>query len=252
MTERKVAVVTGGARRIGSVIAQNLHQDGMNIVVHYRKSRKDADELVALLNATRPNSAVALPLDMSKIAEIPGFVDAIMQVWGRVDVLINNASSFYPTPFGSVTETQWQDLMSSNLMAPFFITQALAPALRVSHGAVVNIVDIKVDRPSSKYSVYCIAKAGLWMMTKSLAKELAPSIRVNAIAPGAMIRPENDYLSPEELAALQKRIPLKRIGEAEDIAKAVKFLVCDAHYTTGHMLTVDGGRSLLTDGDRTP
>lgn len=250
MTENKVAVVTGGARRIGSAIAQQLHQEGMNIVVHYRQSRKDADELVAALNSMRPNSAVAIALDMAKLDKIPRFAEAVHQAWGRVDVLINNASSFYPTPFGSVTQAQWFDLMSSNLMAPFFITQALAPALKEAHGAIVNIVDIKVDRPSSKYSVYCIAKAGLWMMTKSLAKELAPDIRVNAIAPGAMIRPENDYLSPEELAFLQKRIPLKRIGEAQDIAKAVKFLVLDAQYTTGHMLMVDGGRSLLTDGDR--
>lgn len=248
MTNNKVAVVTGGARRIGSAIVRSLHEQNMNIVVHYRLSRKDADALVADLNATRPNSAVALALDMANLDNIEPFVAEILQTWGRVDALINNASSFYPTPFGSVTEEQWQDLMSSNLKTPFFLTQALAPALGKVSGAVVNIVDIKVERPSSKYSAYCIAKAGLWMMTKSLAKELAPNVRVNAVAPGAMIRPENDYLSPEELVALQKRIPLRRLGKAEDIAKAVKFLIFDADYITGHMLTVDGGRSLLTDG----
>jgi len=246
----KIALITGGARRIGAGIAASLHHQGMNIILHYRKSKEEAQNLADKLNAQRPNSVAILQMDLLDIAGIPGFIDRAKEIWGYFDVLINNASTFYPTPMGTVTVNQWNDLLGSNLTAPFFLSQAAMPILTERNGCIINIIDIKAERPGKLFPVYSIAKAGLWMLTKTLSKEFAPSIRVNAIAPGAMIPPEDHPLDSEEYQAMIHRIPLHRIGTAEDIAETVYFLIEHAPYITGQMIAVDGGRGLCTASDR--
>lgn len=242
----QIALVTGGARRIGAGIVELLHAKGMNIIIHYRNSQTEAQHLANQLNTIRPNSAATLHLDLLNLSGIPEFIKKAKKIWGYFDVLINNASSFYPTPMGHVTETEWKDLIHSNLTAPFFLVQEAMPILIQRRGCIINIIDIKADRPAKNYPVYNIAKAGLWMLTKTLSKELAPHVRVNAIAPGAMIRPENEQLDDNSIKTLINSIPLGRIGTAGDVAKTAYFLIAHAPYITGQMIAVDGGRSLYT------
>lgn len=249
MTQPTVALITGGARRIGAGIAHYLHHAGMNLIIHYRHSNQEAVLLESTLNKIRPNSVVIAQLDLENIAGISDFIADVTDAWGYIDVLINNASSFYSTPIGNVSSGDWNDLVSSNLTAPFFLSQAAAPILKKQRGSIINIVDIKALQPAKQYPVYNIAKAGLWMLTKTLAKELAPDIRVNAIAPGPIIRPDIEPLTPAQLDALIQRIPLQRLGNTQDIAETIYFLIEKAAYITGQMIAIDGGRSLIADGD---
>lgn len=239
----KVALITGAAHRIGAVTARILHEAGANLVLHYRSSSGAAHALHDDLNARRAGSVVLAQADLLDTSRLPRLVQHAMDAWGRLDVLVNNASSFYPTPVGSVTEAQWDDLTGTNLKAPFFLSQAAAPYLARHHGCIVNIVDIHADRPLKSHPVYSLAKAGLVMLTKALARDLGPDVRVNAVAPGAILWPEN-RMDEETKQHILSRTALKRQGCPEDIAKAVLFLIRDAAYTSGHVLTVDGGRSL--------
>lgn len=242
MLSNKVVLITGAAHRIGATTARMLHAEGMNILLHYRHSRDAAEALQTELHDIRPDSVKLLQADLHDTPSLPGLIEDAVKVWDRLDVLINNASSFYPTPIGSVTETQWDDLIGSNLKAPLFLCQAAAPYLRQHQGCIVSIVDIHAERPLKEFPVYSMAKAGLVMLTKSLACELGPEVRVNAVAPGAILWPEN--LGEAEKEKIISRTFLKRQGAPEDIAKAILYLVRDAGYVSGQVLTVDGGRSL--------
>lgn len=239
----KVALITGAAHRIGATVARTLHAQGMNIVIHYRSSRKGAQALQDELQAERADSVILVQADLLEINKLPSLVKEAHQAWGRLDVLINNASTFYPTEVGKVDEAIWNDLMGSNLKAPFFLAQAAAPLLKQHHGCIVNIVDIHAERPLKKHPVYSMAKAGLAMMTKSLAGELGPEVRVNGVAPGAILWPEND-MDEVTKQRIVSRTFLKRQGEAMDIARTIKFLIEDAPYISGQIIAVDGGRSL--------
>lgn len=240
-----VVLITGAARRIGAQIARHLHASGYRVLVHYRASQADALALVTQLNQKRPDSAQALQADLADLAQIERLAQAASEQWSQLDALINNASSFYPTPLGQATEADWDDLIGSNLKAPFFLCQALAPALTASRGAIVNIADIHGQRPLKGHPIYCAAKAGNIMLTQSLARELAPDVRVNGVAPGAIMWPEQAAeLNPDKQQAILDRIPLERSGEAMDIARAVAFLLDQAPYITGQIIGVDGGRSI--------
>jgi len=238
----QVALITGAAQRVGAEIARELHRSGMRVIIHYRASADAALTLQEELLAARPDSAALLRADLLDTAALPALVAAAEQQWGRLDALINNASSFYPTAIGTITETQWDDLMGSNLKAPLFLSQAAAPLLAAQQGNIVNIVDIHAERPLKGYPLYCAAKAGLAMLTKALARELAPAIRVNAVAPGAILWPA--HASEETRRAIVARTALKRQGHPRDVARAVRFLIHEAEYMTGQIITVDGGRSL--------
>jgi pteridine reductase len=238
-----VVLVTGAARRVGARIVQLLHADGANIVLHYRSSQAEADELVARMERGRPDSACALRADLGDAAARAQLIRDAVARWGRLDAVVKNASTFYPTPIETATEADWDELMTSNLRAPFFLAQAAAPHLRATRGCIVNIVDIHADRPLKQYPIYCIAKAGLAMLTKSLACELGPEIRVNGVAPGAILWPETG-LDDDTKRKIVERTFLKRQGDPDDIARAVRYLIREATYTTGQILTVDGGRSL--------
>ena len=208
----KVVLVTGAARRIGTAIVTTLHQDGACVAIHHRSSDEDAEALAQQLNALRADSAMTCKADLSEISILDGLIDEIVDWRGRLDILINNASSFYPTPLGEITETHWDDLIGSNLKVPLFLSQAALPALRETRGTIVNIVDIHARRPLRNHAVYGLAKAGLAMLTRSLAKDLAPDIRVNGVAPGAILWPEDD-MSDAMKASILKQIPLARAGE---------------------------------------
>ncbi len=243
--ESKVAMITGAARRIGAAIAEALHREGMNIVLHYNASEEEAQELCNHLNQIRPNSAITIQGDLLEPEIDKSLITKAYKTWGRLDLLVNNASRFYRTIFGKVTEYAWDDLMTSNLRAPFFLSQAAAPYLAEHKGRIINIADTHAWRPMKDYSVYCISKTGLLMLTKSLAKELAPDVIVNAIAPGSIIWPEGENtLSHEEKEKIVSKTPLGRSGNAEDIARLAVFLARDAEYMTGEVLAVDGGRGL--------
>lgn len=241
--ESKVVLITGAAHRIGACMARTLHGRGMNIALHYRASAAAAEALCAELNARRPASAFALQADLHDHHALAPLIDQAAAHWGRLDVLINNASSFFPTPVGSITLAHWNDLIGSNLQAPLFLAQAAAPYLRHTEGCIINIVDIHAERPLKEHPVYSIAKAGLVMLTKALACELGPQIRVNGIAPGAILWPK-DELDDLAKQRIINRTFLKRQGRPEDIAKAALFLIAEADYTSGHILSVDGGRAL--------
>ncbi len=238
----KVVLITGGARRVGAAIVRTLHAAGARIAIHHRASGAEADALAAELNASRPGSAILLQADLLDTAKLPALVDATLAAFGQLDVLINNASTFYPTAIGTVTETQWDDLLGTNLKAPLFLSQAAAPALARSQGLILNIVDIHALRPLKRFPVYCAAKAGLVMLTHSLARELGPQVRVNAIAPGPVMFPETG-LTDDKKTDIIDRTLLKRPGSPDDIAKAVLFFAANAPYVTGQVLAVDGGRS---------
>jgi len=243
-----VALITGAARRIGAAIAQTLHHAGMNVVIHYRHSANDAQQLKEKLEAKRPNSVLLLQADLLQTEALPQLVEQATQQWQRLDLLVNNASSFYPTEIGQITEQAWDDLMGSNLKAPLFLSQAATPALLKQGGNIINIVDIHGLRPLKGHPLYCAAKAGLAMLTKSLAKELGPSVRVNGIAPGSILWPEGEAeVSDEVQQQIVEQSALKSQGGAEDIAKTVLFLVRDGRYITGQIIPVDGGR-MLSEG----
>lgn len=240
---KKVALITGGAKRIGAETARTLHAADMNIVIHYRSSRQEADELSYELNQLREHSATVVQADLDDDTIYGQLIEDAVEVWGQLDVLVNNASSFFPTPVGSITLEQWHNLINSNLKAPLFLSQAATQFLKETQGCIINMVDIHAFRPMKKHPVYCAAKAGLAMLTQSLAKELGPDIRVNGIGPGAILWPEND-MDEDTKNFIIERTALKRHGSPKDIAKAILFLVRDAGYITGHIIPVDGGRSL--------
>lgn len=240
----RTVLITGGAKRIGNVIAHTLHASGHNVMVHYRSSADAANQLVSELNSLRVNSAASVQGDLLDLARIPKIVDATIAEFGRLDVLINNASTFYPTPIELINDEFWADLMGSNLKAPAFMVKSAAQYLRVSNGNIINIVDIYSRKPLSDHPIYCAAKAGLEMLTKSLARDLAPDVRVNGVSPGAILWPENDN-NPASQSALLEKVPLNRMGDPNDIAKTVKFLVEEGSYITGQIIAVDGGRSVV-------
>ncbi|GMR08776.1 MAG: pteridine reductase [Gammaproteobacteria bacterium] len=238
----KVALVTGAAKRVGAVIVRKLHSEGMNIILHYRSSRNDAQALQAELNEVRENSVVLIQAELLNTDKIAGMIREAVNIWGRLDVVINNASSFYPTPMGTVDEDQWEDIVGSNLKAPFFICQSAAEHLKKTNGCIINIVDIHAERPLKTYPIYSIAKAGITMLTRSMARELGPEIRVNGVAPGAILWPENiDEVTKQRIVS---RTALKRRGDPQDVADTIAFLVNGAGYITGQIITVDGGRTL--------
>ena len=240
--EGRIALVTGAARRIGAAIAELLHAHGVNVAIHYRGSEDEARELSAKLNKIRNGSAGFFRCDLAESGGPESLVADVVAWSGGLDLLVNNASSFFPTPLGSITESDWADLIDSNLKAPLFLSQAALPFLRQSRGGIVNIVDIHAKKPLRDHAVYVAAKAGLVMLTRSLARDLAPDIRVNAVAPGAIIWPENG-MTDEIREKIIEQIPLGRAGDPSDIANAVLFLWRDATYTTGQIIAIDGGRS---------
>jgi len=243
--QNQTALITGAAKRIGAEISRILHAEGMNIVIHYRSSRDEAQALCNELNALRADSAIILAADLLKLSDINQLVKQATDYWGQLDVLINNASTFYPTPVGDITEHHWDDLLGSNLKAPLFLSQAASPELKKTHGNIINIVDVHGFRPMKNHPVYCAAKAGLAMLTQSLAKELGPEIRVNGVAPGAILWPESNMEQDIELReTILDRTALKRQGTPKDIAATVRFLIRDADYITGQVIPVCGGRSL--------
>jgi pteridine reductase len=237
------ALITGAAKRIGAAIASTLHEAGANVAIHYLSSERAANDLVAELNSRRAQSSFAICADLRDVQALERMTREVLARAGRLDVLVNNASNFYPTPIGSITDDQWHDLIDSNLKAPLFLTQAALPALREARGVIVNIVDVHAQRPLREHPVYGAAKAGLAMLTRSLAKDLGPEIRVNGVAPGAILWPEIG-MSEELRRGIIKQTALKRAGDPQDIASTVLFLVRDAPYVTGEIIAVDGGRSV--------
>jgi pteridine reductase len=244
INQAKNVLITGAAKRIGAACARLLHSEGCNVFLHYRSSAAEAQQLCDELNQLRSGSAKIMQADLLNMSELEAVAREACMAWGGIDVLVNNASSFYPTAMTDATESQWDELLGSNLKAPFFLAQALAKTLADNNGCIVNIVDIHAEWGLSGYSVYSIAKAGLAAMTKILAKELGPKVRVNGVSPGAILWPESD-LSESTKQEILQRVALKRNGEPDDIAKAVLFLIKDADYITGQILTVDGGRTLF-------
>ncbi|MBA0916115.1 MAG: pteridine reductase [Nitrosomonadaceae bacterium] len=241
----KVVLITAGAKRVGAAICRKLHLHGASLMVHYRSSLEEAQGLETELNQIRPGSVALVRADLLDISQIPRLISQTIQKFGKLDALINNASSFFPTPVGAVTEAGWDDLIGSNLKAPLFLSQEAAPHLKNQFGCIVNIIDIHADRPLKNYVIYSSAKAGLSSLTRSLALELAPEIRVNGVSPGPILWPENDEW--KDLSVRQSIISktlLKRMGEPDDIARTVLFLIADAPYVTGQIIVVDGGRSV--------
>lgn len=239
----KVVLITGAAHRIGAATVRLLHKSGMNIVLHYRNSATDAVALQDELQQNRPDSVELIQADLHQISGFDSIIQQAAGYWGRLDVLINNASTFYPTPVGSMDEDGWDDLIGTNLKAPLFLSQAAAPELKRAHGTIINIVDIHAERPLKEHTLYSIAKAGITMLTKSMARELGPEIRVNGVAPGAILWPESG-LDDDTRAEIISRTALKRSGEPDDIAQTILFLIGSANYITGQIISVDGGRTL--------
>lgn len=248
-TARPVALVTGAARRIGAAIAATLHREGYDLALHCHRSREAMDALAAEFESARPGSVRVLQADLAGFDRLPELVAQAVGAFGRLDALVNNASNFYPTPLGEATPAQWDDLFAVNARAPFFLAQAAAPHLRASRGAIVNLVDVHVDQPLRDHALYGMAKAALAHMTRALAVELAPEVRVNAVAPGAILWPDpatHGSGKPESAKqAMLARTPLGRTGEPEEVAEAVRWLLRGATYTTGLVLPVDGGRRLV-------
>lgn len=239
-----VALVTGGAVRIGASICRALHAAGYRVVIHYQQSVSSATRLAAELNACRPASAWCVCADMTNLDDIKAMAADVTETHHELSLLVNNASRFYPTPLDEATDSDWHALMDTNLRGPYFLCQALAELLHRNHGSIVNIVDVYARQPLPRHSLYCISKAGLSMLTRSLADELAPTVRVNGIAPGAILWPEDNHeFDAGNREALLARIPLQRLGQPEDIANAVLFLARDATYVTGQLVRIDGGYS---------
>ena len=239
----RAVLVTGGARRVGAAIVRRLHAAGANVLLHYRDSEGDAARLEAELNATRAKSAARVKAELLAPIAPRALVSAALQSFGRLDLVVNNASSFFPVDLGAIESSHWEELIGSNLRAPLFICQEAAPELAKREGAIVNIVDIHAERPLKGYPLYSIAKAGLAAMTRSLAVELAPRVRVNGVAPGAIAWPEDSQFDPAERDRIIATTPLARVGSPQDIAQAAHFLAC-APYVTGQIIAVDGGRSV--------
>lgn len=239
----KVVLVTGGAKRVGAAIARTLHGAGATVILHYRQSAAAAEQLEAELNVTRPGSAACIQADLLDVQRLPDLVETAIERYGRLDALVNNASSFFATPLGGIDEAAWDDLIGSNFKAPLFLTQAAAPYLRATQGAVVNITDIHAERPLKGYPLYCAAKAALLGLTRALAQEMAPAVRVNAVAPGPILWPDNQSFTTPEREKIIADTLLQREGSPLDIARAVRYLLQDAPYVTGQVINVDGGRS---------
>lgn len=241
----KVILVTGGAKRVGAAISRRLHAAGATIALHYLTSDREASALQDELNTLRTDSAAAFSADLLDLNALPRLVEQVIARFGRLDALVNNASSFYATPLAQVDEQQWHDLLGTNLRAPLFLAQAASDELRRRHGCIVNIVDIHAERPMHGHLLYSVAKAGLVALTRGLAQEMAPNVRVNAVAPGVILWPENSAWEDEtQRRKIVAHTLLKREGEPDDIAKAVQFLIADAPYITGQVIAVDGGRSI--------
>jgi len=239
----QVALVTGGARRIGAEITRQLHAKGLRIILHYNSSSTEAQALADELNQQRTDSVRIFSFNLLETESTDQFIKEVVKQWGRLDVLVNNASTFYPTPMSEISSTQWDDLLGVNVKAPLFLSNSCASYLAENKGCIINIVDIHADRPLKDYPIYCIAKAGLAMLTKSLARELAPAIRVNGVAPGAIMWPEVEEYEPLHQEIIE-RTALKREGNPSNIADAVWFLINSADYITGQIIAVDGGRTL--------
>lgn len=242
--EGKVVLVTGAARRVGAAIARRLHASGASLMLHYHNAEREVMALQAELHAARADSAGLVRANLLDSAGLPEIVRNTIARFERLDILVNNASSFFPTPVGEITDASWEDLMSTNVRAPLFLSQAAAPHLRKSHGAVINITDIHADRPLKNYVVYSVAKAALVGLTKSLARELGPEVRVNGVAPGPVLWPEDGSFDDIARQRVISHTLLKRAGEPEDIARAVHFFAAESPYVTGQILAVDGGRSI--------
>lgn len=240
----KVVLITGGAKRVGAAICRRLHGAGALLMLHYRASAGEARLLQVELNHVRANSVALIQADLLDLAKLPKLVEQTLHTYGRLDALVNNASSFFQTPVGDITAEAWEDLIGTNLRAPLFLAQAAAPALRKSQGAIVNITDIHAERPLKNFVVYTVAKAGLVGLTRSLARELAPEVRVNAVAPGPILWPDDESFNELSRQRIISSTPLRREGTPEDIAKAVHFLLADSPYITGETISVDGGRHI--------
>jgi pteridine reductase len=238
----RTVLITGGAKRVGAAICRRLHAAGANLMLHFRASAGEARLLQAELNHARADSVALVQADLLDLAKLPAIVDTTVQRFGRVDALINNASSFFPTPVGAITADAWDDLIGTNLRAPLFLAQAATPVLKKAQGAIVNIADIHADRPLKNFVVYSIAKAGLIGLTRSLARELAPEVRVNAVAPGPILWPDDTAFDELSRQRIISHTLLRREGTPDDVAKAVLYLLADATYVTGETINVDGGR----------
>lgn len=239
----KTVLVTGAAKRVGRAIACELHAAGANVMIHYRAARAEAAALADQFNTLRPGSAAIHGADLLAVDTLPALVDACVDAFGRLDALVNNASSFFATPLGTIDLAAWDDLIGSNLKAPLFLAQAAAPQLRAARGALINITDIHGERPLAGYPLYCAAKAGLLGLTRALAIELAPEVRVNAVAPGAILWPDDAAFDAGQRDGIVDHTLLKRTGSPRDIASAVRFLLAEASYVTGQVINVDGGRT---------
>lgn len=239
----KVYFISGGSRRIGAAITQSLHEHGANVVIHYRHSVQAAKKLAEKLNIIRADSALLVQADLSDVKKLKNGISKATRKFGRLDGLINNASTFYPTPLEKAHEADWDALFNSNLKGAYFLSQAALPSLRQTHGSIINITDIFAQQPLPNHNLYCAAKAGLLMLTKSLALELAPAVRVNAVAPGAILWPDNIENSEIEIEKKLAQVPMQRKGEPHDIVQAIHYLLA-ATYVTGQVIAVDGGRSL--------
>lgn len=242
LSEAPVALVTGSALRLGRQMIISLHQQGYRVIVHYHRSATAAEDLASELNLQRPGSAATLAANLTDDLAIVPMATQALGYFGRIDLLINNASSFYPTPIANASLAHWEDLFGSNVKAPYFLSKALAPELAKRQGCIINMVDIHAEKPLAEHSIYCMAKAALNMMTKALARELAPDVRVNGIAPGAILWPSQD-LPESDKAAVLAQVPMQRLGDPTDIANTMLFLA-KAPYVTGQIVAVDGGRSL--------
>ena len=235
-------LVTGGGKRLGAAVCRRLHAAGANLMLHYRASAGEARLLQAELNHLRADSVALIQADLLDHSKLPSLVEQTVNRFGQLDALVNNASSFFPTPVGEITAADWEDLIGTNLRAPLFLSQAAAPVLKKTQGAIVNITDIHADRPLKNYVIYSVAKAGLVGLTRSLARELAPDVRVNAVAPGPILWPDEEQFDELARQRIISHTPLRREGVPEDVAKAVHFLLADASYVTGETINVDGGR----------
>jgi pteridine reductase len=241
--ERPVALITGAGKRVGAVIARTLHGAGYDLALHYRHSATETELLAASLERQRSDSTFTVQAELADLDVLPDVVQRVVSRYGRLDALVNNASAFYPTPVGTATPAQWHELFASNAQAPFFLAQAALPALRDARGAIVNLVDIYAERPLAQHPLYCMAKAALAAMTRSLALDLGPDVRVNGVAPGAVLWP-SDGKAYDDQQAMLARTPLQRAGSPEDVAGAVLWLLRDAPFVTGQIIRVDGGRTL--------
>jgi pteridine reductase len=240
----KVVLVTGGAKRVGAAIARRLHREGANLMLHYRGSEREARALRAELNGARPESVALVQADLLDVSGLAEIVRNTIGRFERLDALVNNASTFFPTLVGEMTQATWESLIGTNLRAPLFLSQAAAPHLKKTNGAIVNIIDIHAERPLKNYVIYSVAKTGLAGMTRSLARELAPEVRVNGVAPGAIVWPEDGSWDDLTRQRIVSHTLLRRTGEPDDIARAVHYLIAEAPYVTGQIIAVDGGRSI--------